>query len=79
MTESLSSREIADCIGKGVLRAEHRHFVNGSEDNRDYIPRVALIARAVGAALRELGLSKHQSASTSADLLEFAKKLFLDE
>ena len=38
-----------------------------------------LFAGAVGAALRELGLSKHESASASASLLEFTKELFLDE
>ncbi len=79
MTENLSPREIADCIGKSVLRAEHRHFVEASEDNRDHIPRATRIAGAVGAALRELGLSKHESASASASLLEFTKELFLDE
>ena len=45
----------------------------------DRFPRATRIAGAVGAALRELGLSKHESASASASLLEFTKELFLDE
>ena len=43
----------------------------------DRFPRATRIAGAVGAALRELGLSKHESASASASLLEFTKELFL--
>jgi len=76
---NLLPRDIAEAVGRAVIRAEHDEFVAHSVDNTDHIPRVRRIAVGVATGLRELGISRSEAAAVSRSLLEFGKELFMGE
>ncbi len=71
--------DIAEAVGRAVIRAEHDEFVVHSVDNTEHIPRVRRIAVGVATGLRGLGVSRSEAAAVSKSLQEFGKELFMGE
>ena len=71
--------EIARAIARQMIRAEHEHFVAQALDNRDHIPRVRRMARAVSTGLTKLGVSSSDATRVSDDVVAYAKELFVKE
>ena len=75
----LDAKGIALHVGRAVLEVEHRHFVAAPVDNRDHIPRILRIARAISTALRGAGLTEKDATFVRETLESHGKDLFMAE
>ena len=75
----LDAKDVALHVGCAVLEAEHRHFCAAAVDNREHIPRILRIARAISTALRGTGLTEKDASFVRDALESHGKNLFLDE
>ena len=75
----LDAKDVALHVGRAVLEAEHGHFVAASIDNRDHVPRILRIARAVSRAMRAAGLTEKDATFIRESLESHGKDLFMGE